>query len=100
MPAAFNDDVERNGGYAYTTEAPLSSRMANQRLTAAYVGWSTFGASESSTVGCGDGTYTVELYDRARPAFVQGIDPAEAAIVGSPQSRRHAADGVLRRQCL
>ena len=77
---AFNDDVERNGGYAYTTGAPLSSRMANQRLTAATLGLVDFRGQRVLDVGCGDGTYTVELYDRGAPAFVQGIDPAEAAI--------------------
>jgi SAM-dependent methyltransferase len=77
---AFNDDVERNGGYAYTTGARLSSRMANERLTAATLGLADFRGQRVLDVGCGDGTYTVELYDRGEPAFVQGIDPAGAAI--------------------
>src|SRR5205809_102151 len=32
-PEPFDRDVELNEGYRYTTNAPLSSRLANDRLT-------------------------------------------------------------------
>jgi ubiquinone/menaquinone biosynthesis C-methylase UbiE len=31
-------------------------------------------------VGCGDGTYTMELFDEGKPASVYGFDPAREAI--------------------
>jgi ubiquinone/menaquinone biosynthesis C-methylase UbiE len=36
-------------------------------------------------VGCGDGSYTVELHDRGRPSVLHGIDPASAAIAAARQ---------------
>jgi ubiquinone/menaquinone biosynthesis C-methylase UbiE len=77
---AFNDDVERNGSYAYTTGGRLSSQMANEHLTEATLSLVDFRDQRVLDIGCGDGAYTVELYDRGAPAFVQGIEPAEAAI--------------------
>jgi ubiquinone/menaquinone biosynthesis C-methylase UbiE len=79
-PQPFDLDVALNEGYRYTTNAPLSSRLANARLTdltlelAAVVGRSLI------DVGCGDGTYTVELARRGNPSAVVGIDPAAGAV--------------------
>ncbi len=76
----FCDDIKDNGGYRYTTNAPLSSRMANERLTVASLAVADLGGRRALDIGCGDGTYTRELYDRGRPLCMHGLDPAEAAI--------------------
>ena len=77
---AFNDDVARSGGYLYATGGRLSSRMANDRLTEATFALADFRGQRVIDIGCGDGMYTVELHDRARPHCLCGIDPAPAAI--------------------
>jgi 2-polyprenyl-3-methyl-5-hydroxy-6-metoxy-1,4-benzoquinol methylase len=77
---AFNQDVVANAGYWYTTNAPLSSRLANLRNSEGIFGVFDFTGRRVIDIGCGDGCYTVELSDRGRPAIVCGIDPAPEAI--------------------
>jgi ubiquinone/menaquinone biosynthesis C-methylase UbiE len=76
----FQEDALLRGGYLYSTGAPLSSRMANERLTTATLAIAALRDQRVLDIGCGDGTYSVELFDRAHPAELHGIDPAEAAI--------------------
>ena len=59
--------------------------MANERLTAATLALADYRGQRILDVGCGDGTYTVELYDRGGPRFLHGIDPAPAAIGAARQ---------------
>lgn len=77
---AFNRDVLANEGYLYTTHARLSSRLANQRLTEATLAIADFRGKRVLDIGCGDGTYTIELFDRAQPASMHGTDLAHEAI--------------------
>jgi SAM-dependent methyltransferase len=76
----FEADVAARGGYAYTTDASLSSRLANRRLTDAALAVASFQGKRVIDIGCGDGTYTVELVDVARAREVEGVDPAGEAI--------------------
>jgi ubiquinone/menaquinone biosynthesis C-methylase UbiE len=76
----FNEDVVKNGGYLYTTNARLSSRFANDRITDAMLALAAMGGKRVLDVGCGDGACTREIYDRGRPASMVGIDPARDAI--------------------
>lgn len=76
----FNRDVAENTGYLYTTDARLSSWLANRRLTDATLAAVSFLDKRVIDIGCGDGTYTVELFDRGKPASIHGFDPAERAI--------------------
>jgi len=76
----FNKDVTDNSGYLYTTAAKLSSRLANKRLSDATLCALSFEGKRVIDIGCGDGTYTIELFDRANPTTICGIDPAEKAI--------------------
>jgi SAM-dependent methyltransferase len=78
--SAFDRDVDANAGYRYTTNAPLSSRLANERLTEATLELVSLTGRSLVDVGCGDGTYTAELRRRGAPARVVGIDPASRAI--------------------
>lgn len=77
---AFAADVAANDGYVYTTNAGLSSRLANRRLTEAVLSVGDFTDSRVIDVGCGDGTYTHELADLGIVRDVHGIDPAEEAV--------------------
>jgi SAM-dependent methyltransferase len=76
----FNRDVAENAGYRYTTNAALSSRLANRRLTDLALAATGFRGRTVVDVGCGDGTYTFDLYDEGHPSSMHGIDPAALAI--------------------
>jgi SAM-dependent methyltransferase len=77
---AFNRDVVLNEGYRYTTRARLSSMLANRRLTEAALGIVDWRGKRVVDIGCGDGSYTVELFDAAGPLEIIGIDPASEAV--------------------
>lgn len=77
---AFNRDITINSGYIYTTQARLSSQMANRRLTDATLEISELRGKRVLDIGCGDGTYTLELCDRGQPASIHGVDLAQEAI--------------------
>jgi len=76
----FEKDVLRSGGYRYTTEAPLSSRLANQRMTEATLNAADWRDKRVIDMGCGDGTYTAELLRLGEPASIHGVDPSPAAV--------------------
>lgn len=76
----FNRDIASFAGYKYTTNASLSSRMANLRNTDATLGCVDFSGKRVIDIGCGDGTYTIELFDRGKPKYIYGVDLAEKAI--------------------
>lgn len=78
--APFDRDIENNLGYLYTTHASLSSRLANRRLTQAALEITSFAGMRVVDIGCGDGTYTRDLFDEGMPASMCGIDPAASAI--------------------
>jgi len=84
--------VRRRGGYEYTTDAPLSARLANRRLTEASVGVADFAGKRVLDVGCGDGTYTLEIATRCGTKTIEGIDPAPEAIEAA--RARHAGPGI------
>jgi len=78
--APFSADASRNRGYLYTTNASLSSRYANERMTTATLARVNMRDKRLIDIGCGDGTFTVELFDRGRPKSITAIDPSEDAI--------------------
>jgi ubiquinone/menaquinone biosynthesis C-methylase UbiE len=78
--APFNQDVSTNEGYLYTTNPPLSSRIASRRHSDAILAAADFRGKRVIDVGCGDGTLTVELFDSGMPASVYAFDPAPNAI--------------------
>lgn len=77
---SFNRDIIVNRGYLYTTNARLSSYLANRRLTDAALAITDFRNRSVLDIGCGDGTYTLELFDRGMPSRIHGIDAADEAI--------------------
>lgn len=76
----FNEDVLIHGGYLYTTNASLSSRLAHQRISAAVLALCDFEGKRVLDVGCGDGSFTIELFDSAQPLWIEGVDLAQNAI--------------------
>lgn len=80
---SFKADLEGNEGYLYTTNARLSSRLANRRCTEAILAMANFRDKRVIDVGCGDGTYTVELLHVGSPASVHGVDPLQEAVAAA-----------------
>jgi SAM-dependent methyltransferase len=78
--APFDRDVASNDGYRYTTNASWSSVTANERLTQAALAAESFRGKRVLDVGCGDGTYTLELCALGAPARMCGLDAAAGAI--------------------
>jgi SAM-dependent methyltransferase len=79
--ARFNRDVAEFGGYAYSAGDHLSSRLANRRVSAAVDKAARRAGLKGKRVldiGCGDGSYTMELL-AYEPAFLLGIEPAPLA---------------------
>ena len=89
----FVRDALSNDGYLYSTNARLSSRLANKRLTDATLELADFEGRRVLDVGCGDGTYTRELVTEGGSALVHGVDPAEAAV---SVARRKTSDARVR----
>ncbi len=75
----FDSDVIANAGYVYTSDDRLSSRIANERLSAAVREAARLKGKRVIDVGCGDGKYTMELLSH-RPAYVLGVDAAKSAV--------------------
>ena len=84
----FNEDVAAFGGYAYTSLGRLSARLANRRMSDAIQQAVDLSNKRVIDVGCGDGTYSVELLD-AGAGSVLGIDAADDAVARA----RKLADG-------
>lgn len=77
---SFAADAASNEGYLYTTNARMSSELANRRLTDSVLAMAEFRGKRVLDLGCGDGTYTHELAALGQVASMHGIDPAEQAV--------------------
>lgn len=86
----FAKDLERFGGYEYTTSQALSAQLAGRRFSEMILSAVDFEGKSVVDVGCGDGTYTVELGRRTRARSILGIDPLEESV-----RRAEAARGDL-----
>src|SRR5580658_3616911 len=76
----FEADSAQHGGYLYTTNQPISARIAIDRQTREVLAAFDFAGKSVIDIGCGDAGITIDLYDRTHPARVVGIDPAANAI--------------------
>lgn len=92
----FCADVAEHGGYVYTTNGALSSRIANKRQSDAILSVIDFRGKRVIDIGCGDGTYTNEIFDRARPSFLCGVDPARPAI---EVANKRVGDRLIKFEC-
>lgn len=78
--SAFNQDALENQGYLYSTNAPLSSRIANKRLSDVLLKNADLQDKTIVDIGCGDGVYTTELFDEVPVRRLVGVDYAAQAI--------------------
>jgi hypothetical protein len=90
----FNSDVASNHGYKYTTEAPLSSRLANKRMTDATLKWIANDVKTLVDIGAGDGTYCNDIYNGKSCLKITGFDPARVAIGIAAQRYPHITFSV------
>jgi SAM-dependent methyltransferase len=84
--AAFNADTVLHGGYVYTAIDRWSSRYATGRQTDELIRMLSENFPPSVRVvdiGCGDGTFTLEIAERFRPAALRGVDPAGNAVASA-----------------
>jgi len=77
--SVFNADIQNHSGYLYTRTDKMSCVLANRRITDAILEMTSFQGKRVIDIGCGDGTYSVELF-RAGASEVIGIDAAESAV--------------------
>src|ERR1035437_11019270 len=77
---AFNSDVASNKGYMYTTQAPLSSILANKRMTDATLDMIDDKITSVIDIGAGDGTYSNDILQQRPKIKMAGFDPAAEAI--------------------
>lgn len=94
----FDADVVEQGGYLYADPDRLSSRYANERITRAMFRFARPAGRRVIDIGCGDGTYTLELLE-AGAAEVVAIDAAGEAVAHAgrrcadyPNARFEAVD--------
>jgi ubiquinone/menaquinone biosynthesis C-methylase UbiE len=85
MPAnrrvdVFDQDVLEVGGYVYTTSEQLSSRLATQRTTDIILDTGCFAGKSVLDMGCGDGFFTLKVFDQGKPLRLIGIDAASQAV--------------------
>lgn len=83
---AFNADTAAHGGYVYTAIDRWSSRHATGRQTEELIRMLVENFPRSVRVvdiGCGDGTYTMEIAERFGPSSIRGIDPADNAVTAA-----------------
>jgi SAM-dependent methyltransferase len=84
-PKPFDADAIDNQGYRYTTFAPHSAIVANQRLTDLTIDWlkqlkKAKKVTRCVDVGCGDGIYTAQVSQAVKGVRMLGTDPAKSAI--------------------
>lgn len=92
--SVFSHDVSEGGSYAYTKER-LSSVLANERITHALAALYPMRDKRLLDIGCGDGTYSLELIRRGA-SFVKGVEPSGAAVT---TATKKAKDAGLAGQC-
>lgn len=93
---AFTKDVDKFGGYAYSTQA-LSGRTSNARISKSILAMDSFAGKKVLDIGCGDGTYSYELA-QSGAALVVAIDPVENAIEHAAKKYHDVAN--LRFECV
>jgi len=77
---AFNQDAVDHQGYLYSTNAPLSSQIANKRLSDLTLENVDLRDKTVLDIGCGDGVYTIEVFDKVHVKSMLGVDYAAQAV--------------------
>ncbi|MCX6356678.1 MAG: class I SAM-dependent methyltransferase [Candidatus Aureabacteria bacterium] len=89
----FNRDALFKGGYRYTTGAQLSCRMATQRTLDAILKTEAIAGRSVLDIACGDGHYTIRLWDSGHPRALTAVDAAEHSV---NVARLNIADRPIR----
>lgn len=76
----FSTDTEKYGGYVYTSNEKRSSKVANEYQTKNILKFVRIRNKSVIDVGCGDGTYTIDIYSRGNPKKILGFDPSRKGI--------------------
>jgi SAM-dependent methyltransferase len=88
----FNRDIAANEGYLYIKTAKLSSCLANRRGTDAVLASVDWRGKRVIDFGCGDGAFTLEIYDSGHPRAIVGVDRADEAV---KLARRKVGDRAI-----
>jgi SAM-dependent methyltransferase len=83
---SFNNDVRSVGRYIYTGKQIYSAVVATKRQTdeAIFIIKRYIGKNiKMLDIGCGDGTYTLDLFNAIRPKLITGFDNAQMAIIAA-----------------
>lgn len=78
--AVFDLDAAERGGYVYTTDQQPSSRMATQTTFDLIVSEARFSGRAVLDMGCGDGFFTLRLWDHTGPYSMVAVDASSKAI--------------------
>lgn len=81
----FDNDTAKHGGYVYTSGERLSSKLANAHITDLTLSMVSLRGKSVFDIGCGDGTYTIDLFKKGFPKSVFGIEPSQKAIKAASQ---------------
>lgn len=77
--AQYNQDLKEMGGYIYTGKKSRKSMdIFNNRVSLSIERLYNFTGKSVIDIGCGDGTYSIELVTRMNAATVIGIEPSDA----------------------
>jgi ubiquinone/menaquinone biosynthesis C-methylase UbiE len=79
----FNQNVQENGGFLYTTNSEFSSYVANKRISEEIFKFIKPTYKTLIDIGCGDGVYTNEIKQNFPHLEVRGFDPAARAIANA-----------------
>lgn len=80
---AFNTDIDQFGGYVYTSVDRWSTKYATSKQAEAVMDMLARNFPRDFRmvdVGCGDGTFTIQMAERLGPSAVRGIEPAAKAV--------------------
>lgn len=83
----FNRDAAEHSGYVYTTNASFSSQLATRRSRDVIVELAHLADRSVLDMGCGDGFYTLQICEAARPRRMLGIDAAVNAVTAAQRHR-------------
>ncbi len=81
--SVYNKDVAKTGRYIYTDIRRLSARLATKRQTDEIVNTILLKIGRNKKildVGCGDGTFTLELLKKVSPKKIVGFDNSKMGI--------------------
>lgn len=88
----FNHDAKNLQGYVYTSPENSSAFIANDHITETILDLAQVKGKTVIDVGCGDGTYSLELLQKGRAKFVLGFDPSTNAIKSAKVKSRHLSN--------